>query len=126
MATVNRTKGNSSTLDASSAAVAPQVYDYSAGEVIEAGQAVKLDAGVLKLASGSDTVLGFAGRSVRAGQRLTVFGPGARFGGFTGLTPGALLSLSATPGELDNAPAEGDRPLARAITATDIQVIGWY
>ena len=132
MADVTRTTDVTSTLDASTGAVAPQIYDYPAGEYIESGQAVTLSAGEVILADGSAAdaaanILGFAGRSVLEGQPLTVFGPGTRFGGFTGLTPGQLLYLSATPGELaDAATTGGTRPIARAITATDIQVIGWY
>lgn len=134
MAEVNRTKGLSSTLDASMGATAPQIYDYPADVAIEAGQAVTLNATGTGLvladgtaADGLANILGFAGRTVKAGMRLTVFGPGARFGGFTGLTPGQLLYLATTPGELDTAATTGGtRPIARAITATDIQVIGYY
>src|SRR5690625_811928 len=125
MATVNRRTGLNSTLDASMAATAPQIYEYTAAEAIESGQAVTLANGELALASAGDNILGFAGRSVRAGQKLTVFGPGARFGGFTGLTPGALLYLGED-GELDDTGGEGARPIARAVTDTDIQVIAFY
>lgn len=128
MAEVTRTKGLSSTLDASMGATAPQIYDYAAGTAIESGQAVTLTNGELAPASAGDTILGFAGRTVKAGQRLTVFGPGARFGGFTGLTPGALLYLGSD-GELDDSSDDGAdgelTPVARAITETDIQVISF-
>lgn len=129
MAVVSRTKKLSSTLDASMGSTAPQIYDYPAAEAIESGQVVKLDGTGLVLAAAGDSILGFAGRSVGKGQRLTVFGPGARFGGFTGLTPGALLYAGAD-GELDTTGDDGNgvdyRPIARAITATDIQVIAFY
>ena len=129
MAVVNRTANLSSTLDTSTGEFAPQIYDYPAGEAIQAGQAVTLTGGQLRLAGGTANILGFAGRTVRTGQRLTVFGPGARFGGFTGLTPGALLYLGATAGTLDDATGAvgvGTRPVARAITATDIQIVSFY
>lgn len=129
MAVVTRTAGLTSTLDTSTGEFAPQIYDYPAGVAIESGQAVTLTNGRLELAAGAANILGFAGRTVRAGQRLTVFGPGARFGGYSGLTPGALLYVGATAGTLDNATGAvgvGTRPVARAVTATDIQVIGWY
>jgi hypothetical protein len=133
MPDVTRTTGLTSTLDASSGSVAPQIPDYLAGENIETGQPVYLNAdGMLYRASGAAAdaaanILGFAGKTVRAGLPLTVFGPGTRFGGFSGLTPGALLYASATVGELsDAATVGGTRPIARAVTATDIIVIGWY
>ena len=131
MPDVNRTTGTTSTLDSSSASTAPQIPDYPAGEAIESGQPVYLSGGELLLADGfaddeKAEVFGFAGRSVRAGQRLTIFGPGTRFGGFSGLTPNALLYLSDTAGELSDAPTTGGTsPIARAITETDIQVIAF-
>jgi hypothetical protein len=129
MAVVNRTAGLTSTLDASMGEISPSIYDYEAGEAIESGQPVTLTGGVLMRAGGTANIMGFAGRTVRAGQKLTVFGPGARFGGFTGLTPGTLLYVDAAAGSLNDATGGvgvGTRPVARAITATDVQVIGFY
>ncbi len=132
MAEVSRVTGLSSTLDASSGQVAPQVYDHSAGEAIESGQPVYYRAsdGKLYRASGAAAneaanVLGFAGRTVKAGMKLTLFGKGARFGGFNGLTPGTKLYLGATVGSLDTAATTGGTaPVAVAVTATDIVVGG--
>lgn len=132
MADAARTTGVTSTLDASMGATAPQIYDYPAGEAIESGQAVTLTNGELMLATGAAVnaaaqVFGFAGRTVRAGQRLTVFGPGARFGGFTDLTPGTRLYLSATDGELaDAATTGGTTAIAMAVTDTDIVTGAWF
>lgn len=135
MAVVSRVAGLSMAGDASHAMFAPQVYHYTAGEPIETGQPVYLKASDLKLykASGAAAneaaeVFGFAGRTVKnAGQKLTVYGPGARFGNFSGMTPKTKLYLSATPGELDTAPSTGGtQPIAFAINATDVMTGRWY
>lgn len=134
MALVARVAGQTSSLDGSSGEVAPQIYDYSAGEDIETGMPVYLKTSDLKLYRADGTandekasILGFSGRTVKAGMKLTVFGPGAIFGGYTGMTPKALFYVGATPGRLDDAPTTGGtRAVARAITPTEVQVIGWY
>lgn len=63
-------------------------------------------------------------------QGITVWGKGARIGGYsTGMTPGALLYVapSGSEGRLSDAPklfgTYVDQPVAKAISATDIVII---
>ncbi len=65
--------------------------------------------------------VGFTARAVKAGQPVTLFGPGSRFGYGASLSPGDLLYVGATAGRLDTAATTGDTVgVARALTATDI------
>lgn len=67
---------------------------------------------------------GWTQRAVAAGQPVTLYGAGSRFGYGTGLTPGANYYLGATAGRLDDGPTVGGAtPIARAINATDIRVL---
>lgn len=68
--------------------------------------------------------MGFTARAVAAGQPVTIYRLGARFGYGSGLTIGQRLYVGATAGRLDNAPTTGGLdPVAEVITPTDIQVI---
>ncbi len=65
--------------------------------------------------------VGFTARAVKAGQPVTLFGPGSRFGYGASLSPGDLLYVGATAGRLDTAATTGDTVgVARVLTATDI------
>lgn len=67
---------------------------------------------------------GFTARKVEAGQPVTLYGIGGRFGYGSGLTPGAPYFVGATAGRLDTAATIGGLvAIARAINATDIRVI---
>lgn len=121
--------------DASMGQICPQVSNHAAGEAINAGMPVYLDVATGKwmkatgaAADAKASIWGFAARTVKANQQLTAYGLGARFNGFgSGLTAGALLYVGATAGTLsDAATTGGTRPIARAISTTDIVVIGAY
>lgn len=67
---------------------------------------------------------GFTPRAVAIGNPVDLFGLGTRMRyAASGLTPGAILFLAATPGRLDTAATIGDAVgVAQAVTATDIRV----
>lgn len=65
---------------------------------------------------------GFTPTDYRAGEPVTLYGPGTRFGYGVGLAIGALY-LGAAAGRLDTAATTGGTvPIAKAITSTDIVV----
>jgi hypothetical protein len=67
---------------------------------------------------------GFTPKAYKTGQAIVAYGIGARFRYGSGMTVGAKLYVSATAGLLaDAASTGGTVPVARAITANDIQVI---
>jgi hypothetical protein len=107
--------------------------DIFAGEVITSGAAVFVHTDGLVMnavqASGSAGAMakfdGMVDRAYTAGQSVTVFGAGAILGyaGAT-LTPGAYLYPSATKGKIGDAiVSTNDKPVAKAITASDILVL---
>lgn len=59
----------------------------------------------------------------KAGEPVTLLGPGTRFGYASGMTPGARLFISATAGRFDTAATIGDTAamagIAFVMTATD-------
>jgi hypothetical protein len=68
--------------------------------------------------------IGFSADNVVSGGPVTVFGKGARFNYAAGMTPNTQLFVSATKGKLSDAVVEAnDKPVALAISATDIVVI---
>lgn len=68
--------------------------------------------------------MGFTARAVKAGQPVTIYRNGARFGYGSGMAIGTLLFVAATPGRLDTAATTGGLvAVAEVITPTDIQVI---
>lgn len=68
--------------------------------------------------------MGFCNRAAKAGQPITVYRLGARFGYGSGLTIGAFFYVAGTAGRLDTAPTTGGLvAIAEVITPTDIQII---
>jgi hypothetical protein len=68
--------------------------------------------------------MGFTARAVKAGQPVTIYRVGARFGYGSGMTIGTQLFVAATKGRLDTAATTGGLvAVAEVITPTDIQVI---
>jgi hypothetical protein len=117
-------------VDTSTGQFAPQIPDLVAGEALTAGACVYIKSdGKVWLADGSaaDALAGFVGIVAKAyavGRACTVFMVGTRMRYAAGMTPGTPLFLSATAGALaDAATTGGVRPIARAITATDIMII---
>lgn len=123
------TRATDASIDASSAAFAPQIADLKAGEDIDIAAPcyVKSD-GKVYMSNGTSAdaaakVCGFSARAAKSGQPVTLFGAGARFKYGSGLTPGALYYVGATKGRLDAAATTGDAVgTAFAVTATDIIV----
>lgn len=70
---------------------------------------------------------GFAPTAYASGETVALYGVGARFRyAASGLTPGAPYYVGATAGRLDTAATVGGlTPVAVAVSATDIQVIGY-
>lgn len=116
-------------VDASTAMLAGQIPDLIAGEDLEIGPCYinadgKAYASNGTAANAAAKCRGFCARSVKAGQPVTLFGPGTRFRYSTGMTPGADLYVAATAGRLDTAATTGGTsPVAYAKDATDIIVI---
>lgn len=109
----------------------PQVSgDLYAGEALDAIAAcyIKASDGLVYMSNGTAAneaakFDGFTARAVALGQPVTLYGIGARFRYGTGLTIGADYFIAATAGRLDTAATTGGvRAIARARTATDIQV----
>lgn len=132
MASVARVANVTSTGSASNNMFVPQIYEYSAGEAVESGMPVYFNSADKKwykangtAANAAAVVVGFASHTAKAGQKLTVYGKGAKFGGFSGLTPMAKLYLGTTAGGLDTAPTTGGQnPIAMAVTVEKIVTIG--
>lgn len=130
MADINRSINAS--VDGSTAMVAPQISGLLAGEDLSAGAPCYIASdGSIKLcnATAADekaVLAGFATRTAKAGQAVTLVGAGARFRYVEvgdALTPGQILYLSGTPGELSDDATTGDMlGVAQAITPTDIRV----
>lgn len=116
-------------LDMSTAQLAPQIPALVAGEDLAIGDACRIhtDGTVLRsnatAANAAARCHGFAPRDFKAGEPVTLFGPGTRFKYSTGLTIGAPLFVGATAGRLDNAATTGDAVgVAFAVSATDIVI----
>ena len=117
-------------VDASNAMFARNLPDLVAGEALTAGNAVyiKSDGKIWKsngtASNAASAFVGIVAKDYAVGRAVTVFGIGARFRYSTGLTPGARYFVSATAGLLaDAASTGGTLPVARAVTATDIEII---
>ncbi len=117
-------------VDTSTASFAPQIAGLVAGENIDACAACRVGAdGKVYNSNGTAADAnakfdGFSAQAARAGQGVTLFGPGIRMRYATGLTPGALFYVAATPGRLDTAATLGGTvAIAKAISATDIVVV---
>lgn len=119
------TKRSRPSLDASTGMVADQIPALIAGEALSAVSPCHIQAdGLAYLSVEGDPLDGFTPKAYTMGEPVTLFGKGTRFGYGSGLTPGALLYLSATPGRLsDAAVAVEAEPVAKAISASDIRII---
>jgi hypothetical protein len=110
----------------------PQISgNIYAGEALDVCAAcyIKASDGLVYMSNGTAatepaTFFGVTPRAVAIGEPVTLYGIGARFRYGTALTIGAKYFVAATAGRLDTAATTGGlTPIARAITATDIQVI---
>lgn len=135
------TRLSTASMDISTGQFAPQVTGLLAGEDLAAVAPcyIKASDGKVYMSNGTTVgeaakVDGFTPRAAKAGQAITLFGYGTRFSYGSGLTPGALYYLADDTagggaglgkGKLQTTPSLGDyKGLAKAITATDIVVIG--
>lgn len=124
MADVTATKANVSLLNSG------PTFRGTAGGTLTAGQAVYINgtSGVTAAranAAGTAKVAGVvvAPKDAASGDPVDVAAPGALVGGFSGLTPGDLLYLSDTAtGILGTTPGTKAKPVARAISATEIMI----
>ena len=101
-----------------------------AGEAIAAGAAcyIAADGRVFQsngtAANAAAKCLGFAPMDYLAGETVSLYGVGARFGYGTGLVPGTALFVAATAGRLDNvATIGGTVPVAVVVNTTGIMII---
>ena len=125
------TRSATARVDASSAQFAPQISgDYLAGEDLDAAAPCYIKASDGKIYMSNGTAAneaakfdGMTPRSYKAGEAVTLYGPGTKFEYATGMTIGADLFVGATAGRLDTAATTGGTTaIARAITARIIQV----
>lgn len=129
MALLDRDAGASP--DTSTALVGQQLSgDLIAATDLEAGSACRIhtDGKVYysngTLANASAKVDGFTPKKYKAGQSVTLHGPGVRYGYGAGLTPGDNYYLAATDGRLDTAATTGGTVvIARAVNTTDIVIM---
>lgn len=133
------TRDTKASVDASTAAVAPQISGgLIAGENLDALAACHIGTdGRVFMSSGAQAgasptaaelvakkVDGFTPTDYRAGEPVTLYGPGLRARYGSALTPSTDLYLSGTKGRLDDAATTlGTEKIARIISATDIVVI---
>jgi len=112
-------------IDAQSAMVAEQASPgWKAGETLSraAPAHVKADGMIYNSVNG-DPFDGFTPQDYLAGEPVTLYSAGCIFGYASGLTPGARLYLSATPGRLSDAPlSAGAVPVAKVLVRDMIQV----
>lgn len=130
MAVVQR--NNTASVDTQTAMTASQISGLTAGEDIDgvAPCYIKAADGKAYMSDGTAAneaarVDGISAQSCRAGQGITLLGPGVRAGYGSGLTVGDLY-LAATKGRFDTAPTVGGQTkIARIINSTDIQFRAW-
>jgi len=125
------TKDANASLDAASAADAPQRSSLTAGEALDslAPCYIKGADGLVYMSNGTaaNEASGFDGFTPKAyaigASMVTLFGIGTKMRYATGLTPGAKLYIAATKGRLDDTATTGDAVgVARAINATTIRI----
>lgn len=128
MADITRTKASVSQL------AGPSGYRVAAGEALEAGHVIYIDgtngakkadasAAATAKAAGVAVSSGYiTGGDIASGATFDVAGPGAIVGGFSGMTPGDQLYVSDTAGALSDTAGTKSKPVARAISATEIMV----
>lgn len=123
------TRSTNASVDPVTAQLDPQIPDLIAGEDIDVAAPcyIKSD-GLVYMSNGTAAnaaakVDGFAARTAKLGQPITLFGLGVRYRYATGLTPGATLFVGATAGRLDTAATTGDAVgVAKVINDSDIRV----
>lgn len=123
------TRDAAASVDTSTALLDKQIPDLLAGEDLDIAAPcyIKSD-GLVYMSNGTAAnaaagVDGFAARTCKAGQPITLFGLGVRFRYSSGLTPGATLFVGTTKGRLDTAATTGDAVgVAKVINDTDIRV----
>lgn len=129
MALVVRDSGAS--LDTSTGQFAPNITGLICGEDIDPAAPcfIQTSDGLVYMFDGTAAdvkakLAGFSPAARKAGQPITLFGVGARFGySAAALTPGQILFGAATKGRLDTAATTGDAVgIAQAITNSDIRV----
>lgn len=125
------TKAADGSIDAASAALAPQRSGLTAGEALDALAPcyIKTTDGKVYMSNGTaaDAEAAFDGFTPRAyasgDTNVTLFGIGAKMRYATGMTPGSLLYIGATKGRLDTAATTGDAVgVAKTISATVIRI----
>jgi hypothetical protein len=116
-------------LDLSTAQIAPQITGLIAGEDLAANDFCRIhtDGKVYRSnATAADLQArfhGVSGRDYKAGEPVTLFGPGTRLQYSTGLVVGTRLFLGATAGRLDTAATTGDAiGVAFVVSEKDIVV----
>lgn len=124
------TRASDASPDTSTIIKLPSLSGLVAGEDIAACDAcyVSTDGLIYRsngtAANAAAKVDGFAMQAAKAGQGVTLFGPGTRMRYGTGLTPSSLYYLGTTAGRLDTATTTGGTvALCKAITSTDVLVI---
>ena len=123
------TRGANASIDAIQGQKAPYISALVANEDIDALAPCVIDAdGGVSMSDGTaDNAAakchGFAPKGYRAGEAVSLYGPGTRAEYGSGLTPGAPLYVGATKGRLDTAATTGGLvPVAVALNATEIVV----
>lgn len=128
MADITRTKASVSLV------AGPTPFRVALGEAAEFGQCIyidgsngakKADASAAATAKAAGLIVGCGYDStgdVASGDTVDVAGPGCLVGGFSGMTPGDLLYVSDTAGALSDTAGTKSKPVARAITATELMV----
>lgn len=125
------TKAADASVDTSTAIQLAPLSGLVAGEDVTgcAPCYVKAADGLVYLSNGTAAnaaakVDGWSAQSAKAGQGVTLFGPGLRMRYGTGLTIAALYYLGTTAGRVDTAATTGGTvAILKAVTATDVVVI---
>lgn len=128
------TRSSTASLDASTGMYAGQITgDLYAGEALDPAAPcyVKASDGLVYMSNGTAAteparVHGFTPKAYAAGEPVTLFGIGARFGydRAGGLTQSQPLYVGATKGRLDSAATTGGTaPTAYAVSPYDIVVV---
>jgi len=103
-----------------------QSIEITMDVVVEAGQLVYVKSngrGALANAGAAGTMnaIGVATMDCAIGRAVALVTLG-KFGGWSGMTPGAKVFASATPGEIDTAAGTVSQRIGTALSATDIYV----
>lgn len=125
MADVTKTTETHGVVDARTAMYAQQNTGLVAAEDIGAGMAVRIGTGfkVFKAKAGDARFDGIAPKNAKAGQPITIFGIGTRFHATEGTLTPALYFLSATAGLFSDTATGAGKPVARAVSVHDLEVI---